>query len=235
VPGGTTAAVDTCTIAPERRSRIPGASSASTRTADRRFRSSASCHSSSGMARPDLCGRAPPTVWTRTSTSPSCSWAAVASASAPARVCTSAATNAAPSGGVLVADLAVVRTWAPASRNRRTMPAPIPRVPPVTRARFPASSRIPDPFSTVVMPAVLSIASWFARQKQVDAILRRIRATPRRAVPPYVRKRTEHKDAIPVGAIGTPYADAPSCAPPGPRSSPRHGTARHGTARCDIT
>ncbi|GGP36454.1 hypothetical protein GCM10010185_04460 [Saccharothrix coeruleofusca] len=37
------------------------------------------------------------------------------------------------------------------------MAAPIPREPPVTRARFPANSGVPDPFSVVVMPPVLSV------------------------------------------------------------------------------
>ncbi len=32
------------------------------------------------------------------------------------------------------------------------MAAPIPREPPVTNARFPASSRCPEPFPSVVMP-----------------------------------------------------------------------------------
>ena len=64
---------------------------------------------------------------------------------------------AAEAGVVPVADRAVVSTVAPASRSWRTMAAPIPREPPVTRARFPVSSRVPASFAIVVMPMILSI------------------------------------------------------------------------------
>ncbi|CAM5504189.1 hypothetical protein SVIOM342S_00840 [Streptomyces violaceorubidus] len=85
-----------CTIAPERRSRMPGTRSEFSRTDARRFRFSVSSHSSSGMTRPSLWGRAPPALWTRMSTPPSRSRAAVASASVPAGVRTSAGTEPPP-------------------------------------------------------------------------------------------------------------------------------------------
>src|SRR5690606_22915264 len=113
------------------------------------------------------------------STPPRVFRAASAIASAPVLVRTSAATKEAPSGTVLASDLAVASTSAPSSRSWRTTAAPIPRVPPVTRARFPANS-------FVVMRPFLSPENG-------------------RALARYAEER-KNKEEITAGGIGDSYS-----------------------------
>src|SRR3981081_2520638 len=129
------------TMAPAFDSRSAGKSAFVSRIAANRLSAKAACHSSSGMdATP--CGNplAPPALFTRMSRPPRASSAPAATAFTPEAEATSPATNAAPAGKASPRERAVTTTFAPASRRRCAIPAPMPRVPPVTSARRPMSS-----------------------------------------------------------------------------------------------
>src|SRR5574337_122066 len=83
---------------------------------------------------------APPALFTRMSRPPSAASDFVAIASTPSLVLTSPATNVAAAGVSSLRVRAATTTLAPASRRRCAIAAPIPRVPPVMRARRPPSS-----------------------------------------------------------------------------------------------
>src|SRR5712671_6454972 len=122
---------------------IAGKSARSRRTAGKRLRSSARCHSrSSSTAKPPAGAEVPPTTCTTMSIPPNCFITASATAAQPSAVATFAVTNSSSAERSAGRARAVPRTAAPASRSRAATAWPTPLVAPVTSARRPASSRI---------------------------------------------------------------------------------------------
>ena len=100
---------------------------------------SESSHSSSEMF-PSRCTRAAPALLTRMSRPPSACRACSTAELAPSAVRRSAARNVDVLGVSSVRERETVTTLAPPSISRWATAAPMPRDPPVTRARRPANS-----------------------------------------------------------------------------------------------
>src|ERR1700729_3947718 len=100
-----------------------------------------SIHSSSGIAAEDgRMTRAAPALFTRMSRPPSLESASCATFCAPSSVRVSPATNSAPLGVSAWVLRAVTTTVAPPSSRRCAVAAPMPREPPVIRARLSTNS-----------------------------------------------------------------------------------------------
>ncbi len=114
-----------------------------TRSADRKLTFRLSTHSSSEIAvEAGRWRRAAPALLTRMSRPPSSSIASLATFCAPSRVRVSPEMNFAPFGVSSCVLRAVTTTVAPPSSRRCAVAAPMPRDPPVTRARLPANSLV---------------------------------------------------------------------------------------------